>query len=267
MYKKLIASFGLLLIVFISCLSNHASELITKQGQTVEGEACGMVPYLLSFDEGDYNTKEIIITDTNTSRIVSANTTKGDSFPLIFPSNIEDLTIIVNEDKNGTPTTESFNLNIGDCGYQPVVDNYVLNTSDRFSLVGNTVDMYLDNQTNIKKVKAMPLGGHLKKLKYLNDRYTLALDPNQSIYQLEIEYKDNSTRYYELDVNASAKTISSRIISGLEKKNINIKINFTWLWITFALIVLLIILKIMYKKAKRKEKKYLQYTKRRRSVK
>lgn len=256
--------FVLLVIVLLTPCVNNATSLVTQQLEpVVTGDVCAFQDYYLTFEDAT-TSKEIIITDANTSRILSANSIKGEEYQIILPSNIENVNVIVNEYlANGEIETEVFPLSINICGYNQNKEDFVITTQDRFSLAGNTVDMYLENQENIKSVSASSLGGKKQNLEFNNQRYTLPLVEGENIYQINITYNDGSVRNYELDVDTTNSVLSSRIIEPEEVKKRS-KIDFKWLTITLVLFVIFLVLKVLHKKAKKKEKKYLRYVKKRR---
>lgn len=259
--KKL---FVLLVVVLLTPFVNNATSLVTQQLQpVVTSDVCAFQDYYLTFDDST-TSKEIIVADVNTSRILSANSIKGDEYQIILPSNIEDINVIVNEYlANGVIETEVFPLNVNNCGYNPNKEDFVLTTQDRFSIAGNTIDMYLENQANIKSVSASSLGDKKQTLEFTNQRYTLPVVEGENIYQVNINYNDGSTRNYELDVDTKNSVLTSRIIEPEEVKKRS-KIDFKWLTITLVLFVIFLILKVLHKKAKKKEKKYLRFVKKRR---
>ena len=264
MCKKImsILSLFLLLIVPVS-----ASVIYTDSNQKViDNNVCSMMQYKLTFDQDDLSSKEIIITDTKTSRIIKATTITDNVYEFILPNNPKLYTIIVNRNLETGVETEVINLDVDNCGYTKVVEDYVIPTQDIFRLAGNTIDFIPQDLAAIKGVKYGVVGGKLKTINQTNDRYTIELEGNESIYQFEITKNDGSVQYYEVEVNPEAKAISSRIIDGLTKKNFSFKINFKWLYITLIFVGLWILLTILYKKAKRKERKYLKFIKRRRSA-
>lgn len=264
MFKKIISVLSLFILLIGPI---NASEIYTDRNQkVVDNNVCSMVQYKLTFDQDDLSSKEIIITDTTTSRIIKATTITDNVYEFILPNNPKLYTIIVNRNLETGVETEVINLDVDNCGYTQVVEDYVIPTQDVFRLAGNTIDFIPQDLAAIKGVKYGIPGGQLKAIKQANDRYTINLEGSERIYQFEITKKDGSVQYYEVEVNPEAKAISSRIIDGLTKKNFSFKINFKWLYITLFFVVLWLGLTILYKKAKRKERKYLKYIKRRRSA-
>lgn len=255
----------LLLLLLLLPITINGSELVTQQLEPVQtGQVCAFQDYYLTFDDPT-TSKEIIVADAQTSRILSANSIKGEEYQLIFPSNIKELNVIVNEYvSDGVIETELFSLTVSNCGYSETKEDYQLTTLDKFVLAGNTIDMFLDNQANVNKVTAGSIGGKQKKIEPTNDRYTLPLEEGEHIYRVNIEYNDGTTRNYELDCNPQEGILTSRIVQPEASKKHSSKIDMKWLTITLVLLVLYLVLRVLHRKAKRREKKYLQYVRKRR---
>lgn len=254
-----------ILVLILNIDYTNASELITTNDEVAGESVCGFTNYYLEFDNPSTE-KEIIVIDANTSRIIDASTTIGSEYPVIFPTNIKNVNVLVNEKSgNNVINSEIFKLYVDDCGYDASVDDYVVERSDIFKLENNKIILIPENNGEVAHVSAASLGGKQENVKVNNNEYIYDLVPDQNIYHFTIKYKNGQEIYYEVEVDAHNSVIYSRVIDGLNKHNIKINISFKWLWITVIIFLLYIIATIIYKKAKRTEKKFLKSSKRRRS--
>lgn len=265
MYKKIFIFFVIFFIFNFSTL--NGAELISNKGKIENNNVCGFVTYTLKFDNPN-SAKEITITDQKTSRIVYAASFTSEKYPLIFPNNINKLNIYISEKAadSDQSTNQLIQLNVKNCGNKEIVDEYVVERTDQFIVENNTIKITPENPTDLTMVKAGVVGEKLKAMKGDEQNNFIINDVNgNNIYHVEFIYKDDAKVFYEIQVNTDNNFISSRLVNSFEQKKFDIKLNLKWMWITLGLFSIFIILTILYKKARRKEKKILRAQKLRRS--
>lgn len=263
---------SLILLGILSLFPTNFFAVSTYDGEAkiIENndQLCANNNYKIELDSEDKTYKANIISTANNGLLDTVYSSEG-QINLNFPSNVEKLKInVVEVTETESKPVEQFSVNIKDCGYSKIVDDYSqVNPKAKIEFEDQVLKITkpdsAEYQLFINQVSDND-NGKFKKVNFKDNQAKVKIDSDY--IQFTEEYKNNKNKkiqkFYEIDLSGNdyviraLKGVDLNIVKPVEyiKKNILIRILIGFI----CIIILYLInrqLKAEYNRRKREKRR------------
>lgn len=253
-----------LLFILLTTVSVSGVDLYDEYMEyfTDGDSVCANTPYYI---DSTAAYQEIVILDADTHTIMEVLNTNSETTELVFPDNAGEIILVTTDyDHAGMldpSTEETITLNVENCGYTAVTDEYnskipaatfEVTTNDIIVTPPTKYDDYVFTYKFIDETEGKEFDN--------SENVNITLDGN-TIIQFTEKYTNEEgktiTNYYELEINSETNNYFIRAVDSFEISTIDSKdlINVKALLAMIILFLLLLIMRNKHRRLKQKVKK------------